>query len=229
MFVQILRFQNISFNLNLFVQVVNLNLRFSCNQCTQVSNRRYNLNTHILRKHDGVGLIVEIIKQFYQQDNNRLKKHCCPFCPQRSNRYYNITIHIKRKHSKNLSNRDFRSNSKPNQTINSHFNPYPNRFQFKNFIKPKNRFTKFWNFSQTVMLYNAFMTQFQPFIPCMHSSDIPAFQNSNFTTPSIKISDDKLNTKVLTFEFLQPELDKLTSLLQPHDNIIQSILIIKII
>lgn len=195
-------------------------MKFSCNQCAQVSNRRYNLNKHIRRKHDGVGLIIEITKHFDQQGINRLKKHYCPFCPQRSNRNYNIIMHIKRKHSKNFeSSQDFRFNTTHNQTNNSHFNPYSNRLQFKNSIKPKSKFAKFLNFYQTVMLYHAFMNKFQPFIPYINPQDSSTFQNINSTTPSIKVYDDILNTKVLTFEFLQPELDKLNSLLQPHDNI----------
>ncbi len=71
---------------------------YACPFCNLTSNRKYNLNTHIIRKHPGSEISPNLLSSSYQNINSKNGRYPCPFCNLTSNRKYNLNTHIIRKH-----------------------------------------------------------------------------------------------------------------------------------
>ena len=71
---------------------------YECPYCNLTSNRRYNLNKHIIRKHPGSEISPNLLSGSYQDINSKNGKYPCPYCNLTSNRRYNLNKHIIRKH-----------------------------------------------------------------------------------------------------------------------------------
>ena len=196
-------------------------MRYVCDKCNQLSNRKYNITKHILRKHNGIGIPIKSVQPVYQNNIDKAKKFKCPFCSLSSQRNYNITVHIRRKHRQVVNNRtDFKSNS---SFIKRHYFNFPtdfDKFSFKDTTKQKSSFTKFLNFYCTSMLYISMMSRFQrtfnPNFPFLNTSWSKQREPLAQIVPSIdkkpEIRLDKL------FENLEPEIEKLSPLLKPPKN-----------
>ena len=192
---------------------------YVCGQCNQSSKRRYNITKHIVRRHSGIGIPIKSVQQpIYQNGIDKAKNFKCPFCSLRSKRAYNITVHIRRKHRQIVNNRtDFKSNSSFIKRHNFNFPPDFDRFSFKDTTKQKSSFTKFLNFYCTSMLYISMMSRFKrtfnPNFLFLNTScpkkrePLAQIVTSIDNKPDIRI--DKL------FENLEPEIEKLISLLNP--------------
>lgn len=67
---------------------------YNCPYCIIISNRKFNLRRHIIRKHAG-----EVIPDnLFSYSKNGL--YSCPYCFTASSRKYNLKEHINRKHSR---------------------------------------------------------------------------------------------------------------------------------
>ena len=71
---------------------------YECPFCNLASNRKYNLNTHIIRKHPGSEISPNLLSGNYQNINSKNGRYPCPYCNLTSNRRYNLNTHIIRKH-----------------------------------------------------------------------------------------------------------------------------------
>ena len=95
---------------------------YECPFCNLTSNRRYNLNTHIIRKHPGSDISPNLLPGSYQNINSKNGRYPCPFCNLISNRRYNLNTHIIRKHpgsdiSPNLLPGSYQTNSEYNRHL----------------------------------------------------------------------------------------------------------------
>jgi hypothetical protein len=80
------------------------------------SNRKYNMKTHIERKHPGSEIPNSLLSA---RDNNSMYgKHLCPHCKMTSNRKYNMKTHIERKHP---------GSEIPNSLLSASYNDNNNR------------------------------------------------------------------------------------------------------
>jgi uncharacterized Zn-finger protein len=97
---------------------------YECPYCNLTSSRRYNLNTHIIRKHPGSGISPNLLPGSHQDINSKNGRYQCPYCNLTSNRRYNLNTHIIRKHPG--------SGISPNSEYNRHLAEYtekhPNQF-----------------------------------------------------------------------------------------------------
>ena len=105
---------------------------YNCPYCIIISNRKFNLRRHIIRKHAG-----EVIPDnLFSYTKNGL--YSCPYCFTTSSRKYNLKEHINRKHSRewihdnmNHDNQSFTNSALPRKP--STFLPYwPN---YSNYVK----------------------------------------------------------------------------------------------
>lgn len=198
-------------------------MTYTCNKCSQSSRRKYNISKHIVRKHKGIGRPIKSVQPIYLNNIDKAKNFKCPYCSQRSKRPYNITVHVRRTHPKILDQRpdfDFKSNSFFTKRHYFNFPPDFNNFSFKDTPKQKSGFTRFLNFYCTAMLYLSMMSRlerrFNPNFLVLNTSCFkqmePLAQNLTSTDKKPVIRLDKL------FENLQPEIEKLISLLDHPKN-----------
>ena len=106
---------------------------YECPYCNLTSNRRYNLNTHIIRKHPGSDISPNLLPGSDQDINSKNGRYPCPYCNLTSNRRYNLNTHIIRKHpgsdiSPNLLLGSYQDNSEYNRHLAEYTEKNPNQF-----------------------------------------------------------------------------------------------------
>ena len=124
---------------------------YDCPHCTMTSNRKYNMKTHIERKHPGSEIPNSLLSV---RDNNSLYgKHLCPHCTMTSNRKYNMKTHIERKHP---------GSEIPNSLLSTSYNDNNNRQNLDVYFRAKHKSSV--SFYDTLFLNNPFDNNILPIL-----------------------------------------------------------------